>query len=95
MTFFDFLLSKQMKQRKLAKEIGLESGLFVMCPICHEVTEAASPSTLRPGTESLVRELLRHRDPRVELFDFDADEILQVINQVSRDLPYRCNCHSL
>ena len=34
MGLLDFLFSKQQKQRKAATEIGLESGLFVQCPIC-------------------------------------------------------------
>ncbi len=95
MGLLDFLLSKQQKKFKAAMEIGLESGLFVMCPICHDVTEAPDPSAHRPATESLVREMIRRRDPRLSLFDNDVTDIIETVAQVGRDLPYRCNCHSL
>ncbi len=95
MGLLDFLLSKQQKKRKVATEIGLESGLFVMCPICHDVTEAPNPSIHRPATESLVRELVKRNDPRLSLFDNDELSVIETVAQVARDLPYRCNCHSL
>jgi hypothetical protein len=95
MGLLDLLLNKQLKQHKAAKEIGLESGLFIMCPICHDVTEAPAPSVHRPVTESLVRELIRRKDPRASLFDNDEQAIIETVAQVARDLPYRCNCHSL
>ncbi len=93
MSYLDALHNKQMKLRKVALEIGLESGLFVLCPVCHEVTEASNPSSLRPVTEDLVRELIQRHDPRGDLFDRDAVEIVQIIGEVSRSLPYRCKCH--
>lgn len=95
MAMFDFLLSKQQQKRKVATEIGLECGLFVMCPICHEVTEAPEPSRHRPAAESLVRDLIRSESPRVSLFEGDAVAVIQTLAQVGRDLPYQCNCHSL
>ena len=95
MTLFDILLSKQAKKRKIATEIGLRSGLFVMCPVCHEVTEVSDPSSFRPETEILVRHLLNDHDPRVRLFGDDVAALLETINQVGQTLPYRCNCHSI
>ena len=95
MGLLDFLLSKQQKKRKVAIEIGLESGLFVRCPVCHEVTEAPAPSAHRPATEALVRDLIRHRDPRLGLFDNEEVDAIETVASVARDLPYRCNCHSL
>ena len=95
MGLLDFLLNKEMKKRKIATEIGLKSGLFVMCPVCHDITEAADPSSLRPGTESLVQELIQQGDPRLNLFGRDAKDIIETVAQVSRELPYRCNCHQI
>jgi hypothetical protein len=95
MGLLDFLFSKQQKQRKAAIAIGLESGLFVMCPICHDVTEAPDPSLHRPATEALVKELVRQGDPRTALFDNRQTDIIQTLAQVARDLPYQCNCHSI
>ena len=95
MGLLDFLLSKQHKKRKVAIEIGLESGLFVRCPVCHEVTEAPAPSTHRPVTESLVKELIGQKDPRLALFDNDEVSVIETVAGVARELPYRCNCHSL
>lgn len=93
MSRLDILLGKQMKKRKVATEIGLQSGLFVMCPVCHTVTEAGDPSSFRPETETLVRQLLYEHDPRVRLFGDDVSGLLNTIDEVSRTLPYRCNCH--
>jgi hypothetical protein len=93
MTLLDILLSKQIKKRKVATEIGLQSGLFVMCPVCHEVTEASDPSYFRPETEVLVRHMFYDRDPRVHLFGDDVSSLLNTIDEVGRALPYRCNCH--
>jgi len=95
MALLDILLSKQMKKNKVATEIGLQSGLFVMCPICHGVTEAAEPSAFWPPTETLVRQLVREHDPRVRLFGDDTATLLNAIDEVARGLPYRCNCHSI
>ncbi len=95
MGLLDFLFSKQQKQRKAVTQIGLECGLFVMCPICHDVTEAPEPSLHRPEAEALIKELVRRGDPRVALFDNDQSEIIQTLADVARDLPYQCNCHSI
>ena len=95
MGFLDILLTKQMKKRKAATEIGLESGLFVSCPICHGVTEVGEPSALRPATEDLVRQLLKDNDPRVHLFGDDMPALLNTIAEVGRELPYRCSCHTI
>jgi hypothetical protein len=95
MGLLDFLLSKRQKQRMVAKEIGLESGLFVICPICHDITEAPDPSLHRPATEALIRELIRHNDRRAILFNKNEREIIQTIVRIGRDLPYHCNCHSI
>ncbi|MEJ2590134.1 MAG: hypothetical protein P8178_01840 [Candidatus Thiodiazotropha sp.] len=95
MTLLDILLSKQMKKRKVATEIGLQSGLFVMCPICHGVTEAKDPSAFRPETEAIVRHMLYFHDPRVRLFGDDLPALLEAIDEVGRSLPYRCNCDSI
>jgi hypothetical protein len=95
MTLLDILLSKQMKKRKVATEIGLQSGLFVMCPVCHEVTEASDPSAFRPNTEALVRQLVYDHDPRVRLFGDDVSALLETITEVGWSLPYRCACRSI
>lgn len=94
MGFLDILLSKQMKKRKVATEIGLQSGLFIRCPICHVVTEVIEPSALRPATEDLVRQLLHANDPRVHLFGDDVPSLLATIAEVGNGLPYRCTCHT-
>lgn len=95
MGFLDILLTKQMKKRKVAIEIGLQSGLFVRCPICQDVTEVGEPSALRPATEELVRHLLNTNDPRIHLFGDDAPALLETIAEVASELPYRCTCHTL
>jgi hypothetical protein len=95
MGFLDILLSKQMKKRKAATEIAIESGLFVQCPICQGVTEAGEPSALRPATEDLVRKLMREGDPRIHLFGDDVQALLTTIAEVSSHLPYRCTCHNI
>jgi hypothetical protein len=95
MGLLDLLFSKQQKQRKAATEIGLESGLFVQCPICKDVTEAPVPSTNRPVAEALVRELVRKGDARVALFDNDEIEVIKTLADVAKELPYQCNCHNI
>ncbi|MCU7830563.1 MAG: hypothetical protein KZQ85_16010 [Candidatus Thiodiazotropha sp. (ex Myrtea sp. 'scaly one' KF741663)] len=95
MGLFDFLFSKKTKKRMVAEEIGLESGLFVMCPVCHDVTEAENPSAFRPATESLVRQLIQKGDSRLDLFEHDPVAAIETISQVGRDLPFRCNCHRI
>ena len=95
MGLLDFLFSKQQKQRKAATQIGLESGLFVQCPICKDVTEAPDPSLHRPAAEALVAELVRKGDPKVSLFNNDEIEVIQTLADVARELPYQCNCHNI
>ena len=95
MGLLDFLLSKRMQKRKIAQEIGVESGLFISCPICHDVTEAPDPSLHRPATETLVRELIRERDSRLALFDYSETAVIETVAEVGRDLPYHCLCHSI
>ena len=95
MGLLDFLFSKQQKQRKAVTEIGLESGLFVQCPICKDVTEAPDPSSHRPAAEALVRELIRRGDARVALFENKDIEVIKTLADVARDLPYQCNCHNI
>ena len=95
MGLLDFLFSKQQKQRKAATEIGLESGLFVQCPICKDVTEAPDPSIHRLSAEALVRELIREGDSKAALFNNNDFEIIQTLADVAKDLPYQCNCHNI
>jgi hypothetical protein len=95
MGFLDFLFSKKMKRHMAAKEIGVESGLFVTCPICKDITEAENAVALRPATEALVERLIQEKDPRLELFDGDARDVIETVAEVGRDLPFRCNCHNI
>jgi hypothetical protein len=95
MGFLDFLLSRKIKRRKAATEIGVESGLFVTCPVCKDVTEAENAVALRPATEALVERLLEVKDPRLELFEGDARDVIETVAEVARDLPFRCNCHNI
>jgi hypothetical protein len=95
MGFLDFLFSKKMKRRKAATEIGVESGLFITCPICKDVTEAENAVALRPATEALVERLIQEKDPRLELFGRDARVVIEAVAEVGRDLPFRCNCHNI
>lgn len=95
MGFLDFLFSKKTKRRMAATEIAVESGLFVTCPICKDVTEAENAVALRPATEALVERLIQEKDPRLELFEGDAKDLIETVAEVARDLPFRCNCHNI
>jgi hypothetical protein len=95
MGFLDFLLSKRQKQNKAATRIALESGLFVMCPVCHGVTESKNPQAYRDATAALVKQTISEGHADALLFQRDGAAIHQAILRVARDLPYHCTCESI
>lgn len=95
MAFLDFLLNDRQKREKAATRIGLESGLFVSCPVCHGVTENRGPGDPRQATEALVTQLFETADPRVALFRGDRELLKQTLAEVARRLPYHCTCESI
>ena len=95
MGFLDFLLSKRQKQNKAATRIALESGLFVMCPVCHGVTESKNPQAYRDATTALVKQTISEDHADALLFQRDEEAIHQAILRVTRDLPYHCTCESI
>ena len=95
MGFLDFLLTAQQKKEKIATQIGLESGLFVMCPVCHGVTESRNPAAYQDKTDALVQQLIRAGDPRVEPFKRDEAALQETLAKVARQLPYHCTCESI
>jgi hypothetical protein len=82
-----------MKKHEVAMEIGLQTGLFIVCPVCQVVTEAIDRSALRPATEALVHRLYHERDPKVRHFEDGILEVIDMIAEVGKHLPYRCTCH--
>lgn len=95
MGFLDFLLTTRQKQNKVATRIGLEAGLFVMCPVCHGVTESRNPRGFMDKTEALVKQMVDTRHPDTALFDQQENEIHKTIQRVAKDLPYHCTCESI
>ncbi|MEN8168109.1 MAG: hypothetical protein ABFR65_11615 [Pseudomonadota bacterium] len=95
MGFLDFLLTTQQKQNKVATRIALDSGLFVMCPVCHGVTESRDPQVFRDKTEALVHKMVSEKHPDAALFANSEVEIHKTIARVARDLPYHCICESI
>ena len=95
MAFLDFLLTKRQKKAKVATRIGVESGLFEICPICHGVTEAKNPQAHREKTAELARALIARGTPDAALFDRDIEELEGTIKEVARKLPYQCLCHNI
>jgi hypothetical protein len=95
MGFLDFLLTDQQKKDIAARKIGLDSGLFVMCPVCHGVTEARNQEGLRDKTQQLVHQLITRRDPSISLFGGDEQALLDTIDKVAKKLPYHCTCESI
>lgn len=95
MTFLDFLLTTRQKQKKVATRIALDSGLFVMCPVCHGVTESRSPQAFRAKTEALVHQMVSERHLDAELFNHNEGEMLKTISLVANGLPYHCTCESI
>ncbi len=95
MGFLDFLLTKRQQRNKVATRIGLESGLFVICPVCHGVTESRNPQAFVDKTEALVKQMVNTRHPDTALFDRQESEINKTIQLVARDLPYHCTCESI
>ena len=92
MGFLDFLLTKPQKQRKVATRIGVESGLFTVCPVCHGVTEMKDPHNYQVATNELIHRMVREHHPDAGLFDLDAAEMRKSVDQVAKDLPYHCLC---
>lgn len=95
MGFLDFLLTTRQKQNKAAIRIGLESGQFVMCPVCHGVTEAKNPQAFLTATQTLVNRTITERHPDAELFNRDEAAMLRAITRAAKDLPYHCTCESI
>ncbi|MEN8180035.1 MAG: hypothetical protein ABFS39_15645 [Pseudomonadota bacterium] len=95
MGFLDFLLTTRQKQNKAATRIALETGLFVMCPVCHGVTESRNPQAFQDATATLVNRTVKERHPDAELFNRDEEQIHKVIARVAKDLPYHCTCESI
>jgi hypothetical protein len=95
MAFLDFLLTKGQKQARVATRIGVESGLFEMCPVCHDVTEAKTPQAHRAKTEELVQQLIRSGGPEAQLFNRKTEDLLRTIEEVARKLPYHCICQRI
>lgn len=95
MGLFDFLLTREQKQNQAVTRIALESGLFVMCPVCHDVTEARNPQSFREKTQFLVRRMIDEKHPDTDLFDQSEEEILKALDRVANKLPYHCTCESI
>ncbi|MDJ0805677.1 MAG: hypothetical protein QNJ78_02470 [Gammaproteobacteria bacterium] len=95
MGFLDFLLTTRQKQDKVATRICLESGRFVMCPVCHGVTESRDPQASQPVTDDLVSRLVREGRADAELFNRDETEVHRAITRVAKALPYHCICESI
>ena len=95
MGFLDFLFTTRQKKEKIATQIGLDSGLFEMCPVCHGVTEARNQIGLQQKTHALVHNLVTENDPKVALFNADEADLNQTIAKVAKDLPYHCICETI
>ena len=90
---FLILRGKLMKKHKVALDIGLQTSLFIACPVCQVVTEAIDRSAVKPATEALINDLYQERDPKVSHFEDGIMEVLEIITEVGKGLPYRCTCH--
>ena len=95
MGLMDFFLTTRQKQDKVATQIGLETGLFVSCPVCHGVTEARNPQAFQDNTARLVHQMVSERHPDCGIFNQDEAEIHKTIARVAKGLPYHCTCESI
>ena len=94
MGFLDFLLTSQQKKEKLAIKIGLESGLFIECPVCRDVTEAQNQSDVQEKIGEIAEKFISSSDEVVESFHGDVDELHNVIVSAAKKMPYHCMCEN-
>lgn len=95
MGLFDFLLTTGQKKQQVATKIGLQSGFFVECPVCRDVTEANSGAPVSAETDALIHQLVSQNDPQVSLFHGDEQALHDMVEQVAKQLPYHCTCESI
>ena len=92
MGFLDFLLTTQQKKEKIASKIGLDSGLFTECPVCHDITEAGNHGGRNEQSDALIHQLISSHDSGVDLFNGDEEELRNTLVKVAEKLPYHCTC---
>ena len=95
MGFLDFLLTTNQKKEKIATQIGLDSGLFEMCPVCHDVTESRQAAAHRQETEDLIEQLIARNDPSIALFQGNQTELSNTVAKVAKKLPFNCTCENI
>ena len=91
MGIFDFFRRPGADRDKIAIEIDVATGVLEECPVCRGLSDKQRDDRL-PAADLEAHQRFDHKDPSVEVFQGDREDLLRRLRSVRKEVNYHCRC---